>query len=129
MTEDSAPQTNVRVFVVEDEFLLAITLEEDLRRNGFAVVGPFNRLGRALRAVGEEAFDLAIVDVNLNGEMAFPLIDELRRRQVPTLILSGYGLADLPARFHDLPRLAKPAEPRTLLARVRQLTADMARRI
>lgn len=115
----------VRVFVVEDEILLALTLEDDLREAGFAMLGPYTTLANALQASRRENFDLALLDVNLHGEAVFPLADELIARNIPVVLLTGYGAADLPERFRVLPRLQKPYEP-SVLARQLRLVAGIS---
>src|SRR4051812_34780574 len=60
-----------RVLVAEDEFLVAVVLEEDLRAAGCEVVGPFANLAAAGEAARRETFDLAILDINLAGEMVY----------------------------------------------------------
>jgi DNA-binding response OmpR family regulator len=112
------PPSRRHILVAEDEFLVATVLEEDLRAAGYGIVGPFASLAKAVEAARSERFDLAILDVNLNGEMVYPLADELLSRGVPFLFLSGYGKAHLPERFRALPQLAKPYDPRDLLRRV-----------
>ncbi len=116
----------LRIFIVEDEFLLALSLEEDLLAAGCTVLGPFPRLGLALDAARREAFDLAILDVNLNGEFVYPLADELLARGQPFLLLTGYGAADLPERLRTLPRVAKPYEPSALLREVARVAPGRA---
>ena len=111
----------LRVLVVEDEFFVRILLEDDLRAAGCIVVGPCSDLGCAMRALAGEAFDVAVLDVNLNGEMVYPLADELSRRGTPFLFLSGYGCRDFPERFRDAMRLAKPHEPAALIRDIRLL--------
>jgi DNA-binding response OmpR family regulator len=114
----------LRVLVVEDEFLVALSLEEDLRALGCVIVGPYTTLADATAAAGRERFDLAILDVNLNGEMAYPLFDEMIARRAPTLLLSGYGKSSLPARFRDLPQIEKPYDPRALARSIRLLASE-----
>jgi DNA-binding response OmpR family regulator len=109
------------VLVAEDEFLVAVLLADDLRLAGCSVLGPYPDLTRATLASRTERFDLAILDINLNGEMAFPLADELLVRKVPFLFLSGYGASDLPAQYRSLPRLAKPHEPRMLVRELQRI--------
>ncbi len=99
---------NVRVFLVEDEFLVASALQEDLEAKGFHVFGPYPTLPLARAAVGAERYDVAIIDVNLRGELAYPVADELMQRNVPLIILTGYTTSDIPARFKDVVKLAKP---------------------
>lgn len=113
-----------RVFVVEDEFLLALSLEDDLRSASFSMLGPYSTLSSALLASRREQFDLALLDINLHGEAVFPLADELIARGVPFIFLTGYGAADLPERFRTLPRLQKPYEPSML---IRELHRTIAR--
>jgi len=109
-----------RVFVVEDEVLLAISLEDDLREAGFFMLGPYTTLASALQAARSEEFDLALLDVNLHGQAVFPLADELIARNVPIVLLTGYGAGDLPERFRVLPRLQKPYEPSLLTRQLRR---------
>jgi DNA-binding response OmpR family regulator len=104
-----------RILVVEDEFLLAFALEDELAASGCRVVGPFFSLSQALAAVRTEVFDLAILDVNLNGEMVFPLADELTRREIPFVFLTGYSLSDLPPNLRHRPKLSKPHDSATLM--------------
>jgi len=110
----------LRVFVVEDEVLLALSLEDDLREAGFSMLGPYTTLANALQASRHESFDLALLDVNLHGEAVFPLADELIARNVPIVLLTGYGAADLPERYRALPRLQKPYEPTILVRQLRR---------
>ncbi|HZP98675.1 MAG TPA: response regulator [Reyranella sp.] len=99
---------NIRVFLVEDEFLVASALQEDLEARGFHVFGPYPTLALAQAAVGAERYDVAIIDMNLRGQLAYPVADELMRRNVPLIILSGYSIPDMPVRFKDVLRLIKP---------------------
>jgi CheY-like chemotaxis protein len=116
----------LKILIVEDEFLLAWSLEEDLRSAGHSIVGPFAELARALEAARRERFDLAILDINLNGTMVYPLADELLARGVPFLFLSGYGAKHMPERLRASPRLSKPYDPATLMAEVQKLAPKLA---
>ena len=108
----------LRVLIVEDEFLLAMSLEDDLVAAGCAPVGPFSSLASAIEAARREQFDLAILDVNLNGEPIYPLADELLSRRKPFVLVTGYGAANLPERFRDLPRLPKPYDLANLIREI-----------
>jgi two-component SAPR family response regulator len=112
------PLRGLRVFVVEDEFLLSLVLEDDLASAGCSVVGPFNSLSSAFFASQSEAFDLAILDVNLNGEMVYPLADDLIERGMGFIFLTGYVANDLPERFRSSPRLPKPYDPAALIREI-----------
>jgi DNA-binding response OmpR family regulator len=108
----------MRVLIAEDEFLVGIQLEEDLRSAGCSIVGPFSTLEMATRAARRERFDLAILDINLNGNMVYPLADELSARGVPFIFLSGYISTDLPDRFRKSPQITKPHDPAVLIKEI-----------
>jgi DNA-binding response OmpR family regulator len=114
----------LRVLVVEDEFLVALSLEEDLREAGCEIIGPIGDLAAATDAARAEKFDIALLDVNLKGEKIFAVADDLKARGVAFVLLSGYGKMDLPPRFHDAPRLAKPYDPQHLLREIERLVGN-----
>jgi DNA-binding response OmpR family regulator len=110
----------LRILLVEDDLLIAMEMEEVLRDLGCEVVGPFGRLSDALTATDDEALDGAIIDLNLRGEMSFPLIDTLRRKSVPCLLCSGYAdLPEMPSKLGGIPKLAKPCNHEALIAAMR----------
>jgi DNA-binding NtrC family response regulator len=107
------------VLVVEDDYLLASDLEEALRRVGAMVVGPAASVTQALRLIEQDRrISAALLDVNLGGEMAFPVIDRLRAGGIPVLLTTGYGEADLPGAYQGLPRCEKPYDPAHCLDRL-----------
>jgi DNA-binding response OmpR family regulator len=111
----------IRILLVEDEFLLAVTVEDDLTGAGATIVGPFSDLARARQGASAERFDVAVLDVNLNGTMVYPLADDLIARGVPFLFLSGYAAENMPPRFAGLYRLPKPYDSARLAAAIVRL--------
>jgi two-component system, response regulator PdtaR len=109
----------MRVLIAEDEFLVGIQLEEDLRSAGWSIVGPFSTLESATLAARRERFDLALLDINLNGDPVYPLADELQARGTPFIFVSGYLSAALPGRFRGSPQIAKPHDPAALIKAIR----------
>lgn len=105
----------VRVLVVEDEYLVAILIEEILESAGCVVSGPISRLPEALDAVDHDDFDAAVLDVNLAGERIDPVAEALSRRNVPFVFVTGYGEGVLPREFAERPRLCKPFRMAELL--------------
>ena len=98
-----------RILVVEDEFLLALDMEVHLEAAGAEVVGPVPSLtDAALLLAIAPRLDGAVLDVNLGGEMVYPLADALMGAGVPVAFVTGYAQADLPERFHHVPRFEKP---------------------
>jgi CheY-like chemotaxis protein len=103
-TSDAAP----RVFIVEDESMLVMLLEDLLPTLGYTVAGSAGSVEQALADLEYAEIDLAVVDVNLAGTPSFPVADALRERGVPFLFTTGYGQQGLPDRFADAAVLAKP---------------------
>ncbi|RWX81852.1 response regulator [Neorhizobium lilium] len=100
-----------RILVVEDDYLIAQQLVDWLEENGAQVVGPAPNVVRALAlAQGNSQLDAAILDINLNGEMVFPVADLLLSRSVPFVFATGYDGKDIPDLYHTVPRFSKPIE-------------------
>jgi CheY-like chemotaxis protein len=98
----------LRVLLVEDEIMVALLLEDMLAEFGHTVVGPVARLDKALEMARKEAFDLAFLDVNLNGEQVYPVAEALAARGIPFVFVTGYGRAGLRAPYGDCLTLQKP---------------------
>jgi DNA-binding response OmpR family regulator len=107
------------VLVVEDEYLVASLIEDMLESAGCVVAGPIPRLAQALDAAQSEVCDAAVLDVNLAGERVFPVADILSRRNVPFVLVTGYGGNSLPPEYAGCPRLHKPFKLADLLATLR----------
>jgi len=71
-------------------------------------VGPVARLDEALEMARGDAIDLAILDINLNGEKAYPVAEALAARNIPFVFSTGYGRNSLPAHYRGRPTLQKP---------------------
>ena len=101
--------TGKRIMIVEDEALVAMMVEDLLGDLGYEVAGSFGAVGDALAWLGGDQAppDGAVLDVNIGGEMVFPVAEALRARGVPFVFATGYG--DLPRRgFEDIGVLSKP---------------------
>jgi DNA-binding response OmpR family regulator len=111
------------VLVVEDEILIAMDLEETLRRLGCRVIGPAPTVGAALDLITRESPDAAIIDFNLGGERAEPVADLLCARGIPFLVSSAQDPATLGASacLREAMRLSKPVSEARLLAALRAL--------
>src|SRR4051794_14329719 len=115
-----------RILVVEDETLLAVTIEEILQDLGCEVVGPIGRLDAALRSATHDRLDAAVLDISIRGGLVFPVAKQLLARGIPFVFASGYGEWALPADFADRPRVTKPFTVRELEAAIRLLFARSA---
>jgi len=105
-----------RVLVVEDEFLVALTMIDFLEPLGCEVVGPAASLPVALELARSEPLDAAVLDMNIAGAMIWPVARALRRRRVPFVFLSAYcDLEVVSGPFAATPCLEKPLEQSRLL--------------
>lgn len=101
----------LRVLVVEDESLVAMFLEDVLEDLGHQMLGPYSRIDAALPAARNEAFDVAILDVNVNGQAIFPVAEVIAARNIPFIFSTGYGQKSLPEEYRARPTLDKPFLP------------------
>jgi PAS domain S-box-containing protein len=106
-----------RVMVVEDEALVALVLADQLAELGLSVVGPCSSVAEATAVADGGDFEAAILDVNLGGELVYPVADLLSSRGIPFVFVTGYGRESIDRRFADTPVLEKPVE--------RELLEDM----
>jgi DNA-binding response OmpR family regulator len=84
----------IRAVVIEDGWQIANELKRSLEQMGMVVAGPVATAREAQCLATECPPDLAVVDVNLKGEMAYDLMDWLHDRGVRVIVISGYE--DLP---------------------------------
>ncbi|WP_152524784.1 response regulator [Novosphingobium lindaniclasticum] len=100
---------NRRIMLVEDDYFIAADLQEQLISHGVEVIGPTGDLECALELLGgEERIDAGVIDINLQGEMAFHLVDEFIKRDIPVVFATGYDAGVVPYRLRHIPRLEKP---------------------
>jgi CheY-like chemotaxis protein len=104
---DGAPNGK-RVLVVEDELMIRMLLEDMLGELGYTIAAEAARLDEALDAAKNGQFDLAILDVNLNGQTIAPVAEALAARGTPFVFATGYGERGLPDAYRDRPTLKKP---------------------
>ncbi len=110
-----------RILIVEDSPVVAEACEDMLRDMGCLVVGPATNMASALQLATEEPLDAAIVDLNIRGGKAFPVLRILADRGVPFLLASGYADWSMPEEWQDFPRMAKPYSPALLRESLRKL--------
>ncbi|MFZ3485498.1 response regulator [Sphingomonas sp. 3-13AW] len=113
---------NRRILVAEDEYLIADDLRDALTAAGAEVLGPFPTVTDAIAFVDAgTAIDAAVLDINLRGDMIFPVADALRARGVPFVFATGYDEWSLPERFSGATRLEKPVSAHRVTAAIRPL--------
>jgi CheY-like chemotaxis protein len=98
-----------RILVVEDSFLVIMELESMCESLGWILVGPATRLGPGLALARAEAIDAAMLDINLDGEMSWPVALALQERGIPFAFSTGYNQTNiLPPALVGTPVLSKP---------------------
>ena len=112
-----------RVLVVEDEVPVALLIEDMVNELAYEVAGIVARLDDAMRLLDSDTFDLAMLDVHLNGKMVFPFAAELELREIPFLFATAYGARGIPAEFRNRPVLQKPFGPVELRRALMELSA------
>ena len=105
---------DLRVLVVEDEFLVAALLEDTLSGFGCRVIGPASTVEEGLQLLRSERIDAAVLDVNIDGLPVFPVADALAAKGVPFIFATGYGRAGVADRHGGRDVLEKPYESRSL---------------
>jgi CheY-like chemotaxis protein len=108
MESDECDLVGRRVLVVEDESMVTMLIQDMLADMGCEVVGSASRLSDAVEKATSLSFDVAILDVNLNGERTFQIADMLTERGVGFVFATGYGATSVPASFDRVPVLQKP---------------------
>ena len=107
------------ILVAEDEFLVAVAIEQTLDSLGYTVIGPFSDLAEATAAATRERVDTAVLDINLRDGKVYPLAEHLHRQGIPVVFTTGYEMSDVPERFRVFECLRKPVSARTLKEAVR----------
>ena len=109
------PLKTRRILVVEDEYFLMMDLCDALQKVGAVVVGPAPSVEAALALVASEPdIDVALLDINLGGEMVYPVADALGARGVPYVFSTGYDDGVLNRLYPGIQRCEKPVEFRLL---------------
>src|SRR4029079_3081196 len=79
------------VFLVEDEVMIRMMVADMLEELGYKIAAEAGEIGEAIRLVHSTDFDLAILDVNVNGKVISPVADLIKARNRPFIFATGYG--------------------------------------
>lgn len=98
------------ILVVEDEFLIALDIEEMLESHGHHVLGPVGTIKDALRLLEDERPDVATLDLNIRGQPVIPIARRLQFLRIPFVIVSANGSFDFPDSevLVDVENVGKP---------------------
>jgi DNA-binding response OmpR family regulator len=96
------------VFLVEDEVMIRMMVADMLEELGYKVAAEAGDIPEALRLAQATEFDIAILDVNVNGKVISPVADVIKAKGCPFIFATGYGSSGLPEQYRDRPALQKP---------------------
>lgn len=119
----SVGQKSLRVFVVEDEAIIRMMVVEMLEELGHTIAAEAGHLDKALELAGSIDFDLAVLDVNVEGKLITPVAKLIATRGLPIIFATGYGAMGLPDEFRGHAALTKPFELKALEATIAAATA------
>lgn len=103
----NSPLAGRHVLIVEDEMIVAMDLGDVIESLG-GTSATAGRVAKGVALAAAQKFDVAILDLNLAGEVVYPVADELARRGVPYIIASGYGADGILAAYRGATLLGKP---------------------
>jgi len=112
-----------RLLLVEDELIVGTFMQDLLQGIGYRTTQPIGRLADAIHAANSERFDGAVLDMNLHGEIVYPLADLLTAQCVPFVFVTGYAPRGVDPRFGAVPVLQKPVAEADLIRTLKTILA------
>lgn len=98
----------ISVLLVEDEYLIALDAEQILKELGVKTIEIAATWDRAAKQAEDGRFDIALLDVNINGQLSFPIAETFARRGIPVVFASGYDIKERVASEFDGICVSKP---------------------
>jgi DNA-binding response OmpR family regulator len=127
-TTMTACERKHRILIVEDEAMISMLLEDMVLDCGGELVGPVAKFEDALALARKAEFGVAVLDVNLNGTLSYPIAEVIRERGIPVIFATGYGADGLLDRFRDCLTLQKPFSQQDFAAAVAAACREEAAR-
>jgi CheY-like chemotaxis protein len=113
-----------RVLVVEDEMLVLMALEDMITDLGCTAISVAGNIDKALDLLATKVFDLATLDVNLNGQRSYSIAQALSEHGVPFAFSTGYGEHGVSEDYGTRPVLRKPYTCPQLVEVLKTLVAE-----
>jgi DNA-binding LytR/AlgR family response regulator len=105
-----------RILLVEDEYFIAQDLRRSFAEVGADIIGPLPTVADALLQFERSApIDAAVLDINLRGEMVYPLVDRLLEANVTIVFVTGYDASEIPPKYRHVARCEKPLSMQRLV--------------
>ena len=119
-----AARGSMAVLLIEDEALIRMLLESELAELGHRIAAKASNLASGLTLAKEADYQLAILDINLNGRPSFPIADAVRARGKALLFVTGYESSGLTADYKGAVVLQKPFTPAQLSEAISSTLAE-----
>jgi len=111
----AAEPSRPKILVVEDSYPTAMAVCDMVMKHGCDVAGMVGELDKGVQFVRDHALDGAVIDIDLRGRASFPICEQLKKRDIPFVFLTGgSGPFRVPEQFRTAPWLAKPVDDREL---------------
>ncbi|MGL5165282.1 MAG: response regulator [Afipia sp.] len=114
------------VLLVEDEVMIRMMVADMLEELGYTIAGEAGDIDEAVRLVQVADYDIAILDVNVNGKVITPVAEAVQLRELPFVFATGYGAQGLPEKFRDRPTIQKPFQIETLARTIESVLKGVA---
>ncbi len=124
MTPERNTGASKRILVVEDELMIRMLLQDMLSDLGHTLAGEAGRIEEAMALAKQCEFDVAILDVNLNGQPISPVVEILVERGLPFVFATGYGQRGVPEPYRHTPTLQKPFQSDALARAIEAASAQ-----
>ena len=111
----------LRVLVVEDQAPIALQLEDLLAESECEIIGPASRIPQALQLLKEKTVDAAVLDLNIAGDLVYPVAEALEKKGLPYFFATAYGLSSLDAPYRTKRVLEKPFSRRAFLSALQEM--------
>lgn len=120
--------TKRRALVAEDSLFILMALEMILEIQHVEIIGPASTLAETQSLAEGGGFEIAILDINLHGELVFPVADLLLQRGIPIIFTTGYSFDEIiPRHLMSVPLIQKPYETGALTALIERAFAQAKR--
>lgn len=110
-----------RVLIIEDEPLIAMSIESMVMDAGMYALPAVGTVSGAISAIRQSRFDVAILDGNLRGESVDAVVAELVAHSMPFVFVSGFTRESLPVGYTGAPVVEKPIKESALIAALRSV--------
>jgi DNA-binding NarL/FixJ family response regulator len=117
----------LRVLIAEDQWLTADTLAVLLEEEGATIIGPCPTAVSAMKRIGAEPIDFALVDMGLKDRFSDPVLEKLDAERIPYAVITGFNF--LPTNAHDnaIEIIKKPIDKRALIKLLSPFARGMTR--